>query len=306
MTGTTSSHTIGCMPRVRANSIDIEYETFGDPRSPALLLVTGLGAQMISWDETFCEQLAARGFHVVRFDNRDSGLSTRMEAAGPPDMAAALSGNPQPAYRLDDMAADAVGLLDALDIEAAHVVGASMGGFISQLIAINHPGRVLSLTSIMSGPAGREGVPPRPEGAALLVAKPPSTREESIAMAMSGRRMLVGSGDPFDESVERAKATRAVHRAFYPVGAGRQLLAILAAEDRLDRLQGIRTPTLVIHGTDDILVPIENGRIVATAVPGARFLELEGMGHDIPKRVWPQVIEAIVDTARKASVLQPG
>ncbi len=294
------------MPRVRANGIEIEYEEFGDPKAAPLLLVTGLGAQMISWDDAFCEQLAASGFHVIRFDNRDSGLSTRMEAAGPPDMAAALSGDLHPTYTLDHMAADAAGLLDALGIEAAHIVGASMGGFISQLIAINHPGRALSLTSIMSGPSRGEGVSPTPEGSALLFRQPPSNPEESIEMAMSGRRLLVGSGDPFDEAFERAKATRAVQRAYYPVGTGRQLLAILAAEPRLERLQGVGVPTLVIHGKDDILVPIENGRMVAAAVPGARMLELDGMGHDIPKRVWPQVIDAIVETARQASVPQPG
>jgi pimeloyl-ACP methyl ester carboxylesterase len=293
------------MPRARANEIDIEYEEFGDPKAAPMLLVTGLGAQMISWDDAFCEQLAAGGFHVVRFDNRDSGLSTRMEAAGPPDMAAALRGELHPAYTLDDMAADAVGLLDALGIEAAHIVGASMGGFISQLIAINHPERVLSLTSIMSGPSRLEGVPPTAEGTAVLFAKPPSNREESIEMAMVGRRALVGSGDPFDETFERAKATRAVQRAWYPVGTGRQLLAILAAHPRLASLQRVRVPTLVIHGRDDILVPIENGRMVAAAVPGARMLDLEGMGHDIPKRVWPQVIDAIVTTARQASIPQP-
>ena len=293
------------MPRARANGIDIEYEEFGDPKATPLLLVTGLGAQMISWDDAFCKQLAGRGFRVIRFDNRDSGLSTRMEAAGPPDIASALNGDPHPAYTLDDMAADAAGLLDALGIEAAHIVGASMGGFISQLIAINHPGRALSLTSIMSGPSRGEGVSPTAEGSALLFRQPPSNPEQSIEMAMAGRRLLVGSGDPFDEALERAKATRAVQRAWYPVGTGRQLLAIIAAKPRLERLHGVRVPTLVIHGMDDILVPIENGRMVAAAVPGARMLELEGMGHDIPKRVWPQVIDAIVETAGKAGVMQP-
>ena len=294
------------MPRLRANEIDIEYETFGDPQSPPLLLIMGLGAQMISWEDDFCSQLAGRGFHVIRFDNRDSGLSTRMEAAGPPDMAAALSGNPQPAYRLDDMAADAVGLLDALGIEAAHVVGASMGGYIAQLVAINHPDRVLSLTSIMSGPNTAEGVPPTPEGAAVLMLKPPATREDRIELAMSIRRVLVGSADPFDEAFERARATRAVDRAYYAVGTGRQLVAVIAAEPRLERLKKLRARTLVIHGKDDVLVPVENGRMVAAAVPGARLLEIDGMGHDLPRRVWPQVLDAIGANARKASVLQPG
>jgi len=294
------------MPRLRANEIDIEYETFGDPQSPPLLLIMGLGAQMISWEDDFCSQLAGRGFHVIRFDNRDSGLSTRMEAAGPPDMAAALSGNPQPAYRLDDMAADAVGLLDALGIEAAHVVGASMGGYIAQLVALNHPDRILSLTSIMSGPNTAEGVPPTPEGAAVLMLKPPATREDRIELAMSIRRVLVGSADPFDEAFERARATRAVDRAYYAVGTGRQLVAVIAAEPRLERLKKLRARTLVIHGKDDVLVPVENGRMVAAAVPGARLLEIDGMGHDLPRRVWPQVLDAIGANARKASVLQPG
>jgi len=293
------------MPRLRANEIDIEYETFGDPQSPPLLLIMGLGAQMISWEDEFCSQLAGRGFQVIRFDNRDSGLSTRMEAAGPPDMAAALSGNPQPAYRLDDMAADAVGLLDALGIEAAHVVGASMGGYIAQLVAINHSNRVLSLTSMMSGPTMAEGVPPKPEGAAVLMLKPPATREERIELAMSIRRALLGSADPFDEAFERGRATRAVDRAYYAVGTARQLVAVLAAEPRLERLKKLLVPTLVIHGRDDVLVPVENGRSIAAAVPGARLLEFEGMGHDLPRRVWPQVLDAIIANARQASVLQP-
>jgi len=294
------------MPRARANGIDIEYEATGNPSDVPILLVTGLGAQLITWDDDFCGQLAGRGFHVIRFDNRDAGLSTHLDAAGPPDMAAALAGNPQPAYRLDDMAADSVGLLDALGIGAAHMVGASMGGFIVQLIAINHPEHTLSLTSIMSGPSWREGVPPTQEGSAVLLARPASTPEESIKLSMWGRSELVGSGDPFDEAVERAKAERAVRRAYYPVGVGRQLVAILAADDRLERLRALRVPTLVIHGDEDVLVPIENGRRVAAAVPGARLLELEGMGHDLPRRVWPRVIDAIVATAGEASPVQPG
>lgn len=294
------------MPRAKANGLDIEYDSFGDPAASPLLLVMGLGAQMISWDEDFCEQLASRGFWVIRFDNRDSGLSTRMESAGPPDIMSAISGNPRPAYRLDNMAEDAVGLLDALGIEVAHIVGASMGGYIAQLIALNHSNRTLSLTSIMSGPTTAEGLPPKPEGAAVLMVQPPATRDERIELAMSIRRALVGSADPFDDVFERRRATRAVDRAYYPVGTGRQLVAIMAAEPRLERLTGLRVPTLVIHGKDDVLVPVENGRLVAAAVPGATLLEIEGMGHDLPRRVWPQVIDAIVETAAKANLVQPG
>jgi pimeloyl-ACP methyl ester carboxylesterase len=292
------------VPRAKANGVELEYETFGEPKAQPLLLIMGLGAQMISWDDELCAQLADRGFHVIRFDNRDSGLSTWMEEAGIPDMAAAFNGNPQAAYQLDDLADDAAALLDALDIRSAHIVGASMGGFIAQLVAINHPDRVLSLTSIMSGPGGTDEVPPKPEGAAVLLTMPPPTREERIEQAMSIRRALLGPGDPFDEAFERKRAVRAFDRAYHPIGAGRQLVAILAATSRMDRLKQVQVPTLVIHGIDDVLVPVENGRLVAEAVPGARLIELEGMGHDLPKRVWPQVLDAIEETAHQAAPLQ--
>jgi pimeloyl-ACP methyl ester carboxylesterase len=275
----------------------LEYETFGDPKGQPLLLIMGLGAQMTTWEDEFCAQLADRGFHVIRFDNRDVGLSSWMEDAGDPDMASAFSGNPQAAYELDDLAADAAGLLESLDIPAAHIVGASMGGFIAQLVAINHPEKVLSLTSIMSGPGGTDAVPPKPEGAAILVVSPPETREERVEQAMSFRRVLLGPADPFDEAHERARATRSVDRAYYPPGVGRQLLAILAAKSRMERLRQVRVPTLVVHGVDDVLVPVENGRLVAEAVPSARLIEIDGMGHDLPKRAWPQVMDAIVEVA---------
>jgi len=289
------------VPRAKANGMELEYETLGDRAAEPLLLVAGLSQQLIGWDDDFCSQLADRGFHVIRFDNRDCGLSTWMEEAGPADIAAAYSGNAKPAYQLDDLADDAVGLLDDLGIGAAHVVGASMGGFIAQLVALNHPDRVLSLTSIMSGPGGHDEVAPKPEGAAVLMARPPATREERIEQAMSLHHALLGSRDPFDEAYERARATRAVDRAYYPAGVGRQLVAILAAKSRLERLKALRVPTLVIHGIDDVLVPVENGRLVAAAVPGARLVEFEGMGHNLPRRVWPEGLDAIEEIARQAT-----
>jgi len=291
--------------RAKANGIELEYETFGDPSGAPLLLIMGLGAQMLSWDEAFCAALVDRGFFVIRFDNRDCGLSTRIEQAGQPDVAAALGGLAHPAYTLDDMAADAAGLLDALGIGAAHIIGASMGGFIAQLVVLNHPERALSLTSIMSGPGGTDATPPKPEGAAVLMIVPPPTREERIQQAMSIRRVLMGPGDPFDEKAECARAERSIDRAYHPVGTARQLVAILAAPGRVERLRSVRIPTLVVHGIDDVLIPVENGRTVAAAVPRARLLELEGMGHDLPTRVWPTVIDAIADLARQASPL-PG
>jgi pimeloyl-ACP methyl ester carboxylesterase len=293
------------MPRLTANGIEIEYDTFGEPNAAALLLIMGLGAQMISWEEEFCGQLAERGFHVIRYDNRDSGLSTKMEAAGEPDLVAAFGGNASPAYQLDDLADDAVGLLDALGIRAAHIVGASMGGFIAQLVAINHPDRALSLTSIMSGPGGLDGVAPKPEGAEVLTTLPPPTREERIENGVWIRRVLTGAGNPFDEEAERKRVERAYDRSYYPVGTGRQLVAILAAHGRLESLAKVNIPTLVVHGLDDVLVPAENGRLVAGAVPGARLLEFETMGHNLPERFWPQVLDAIAENARQATVLQP-
>jgi pimeloyl-ACP methyl ester carboxylesterase len=294
------------MPRLHANGIDIEYETFGDPQATPLLLVMGLGAQMISWDEAFCAQLAARGFYVIRFDNRDAGLSTKMEDAGIPDVRAAYAGNPQPAYSLDDLADDAAGVLDALGIGAAHVVGASMGGFIVQLMAINHPERVLSLTSIMSGPGGHDAVAPWPEGAEVLMRMPSETREGRIEQGVWVSHVLAGKDNPFDEAEALKLSTRAVDRSYYPLGLGRQLVAILAAKSRLERLGHVSVPTLVVHGLDDPLVPVENGRRVAAAVPGARLLEFEGMGHNLPERYWPAILDAIVETAGRATVPQPG
>ena len=278
---------MGSMPRATANGIEIEYDTFGDPKAPALLLINGLGAQMIGWDADFCRLLGGRGFFVIRFDNRDAGLSTWMEKGS--------------SYTLDDMAADAVGLLDALGISAAHVVGASMGGFIAQLVALNHPERVLTLTSIMSGPGGEDQVQPTEQGMAVLLMPAPPTREERIQLGVWAKQQLLGPGDPFDESYERQNIRRAIDRAYNPRGFGHQLGAVAAAPSRLPRLGSIRVPTLVIHGDADVLIPVENGRQVAAAVPGARMLEIPGMGHDVPKRVWPEVVDAIAALARESS-----
>src|SRR5437660_3821858 len=205
------------MPRVSANGIEIEYETFGDPKAQPMLLIGGLGSQLLSWDEDFCALLAGHGFHVIRFDNRDSGLSTWVDDA----------------YTLDDMAADAAGLLDALGIPAAHVVGASMGGFIAQLVALNHPDRVLTLTSIMSGPNGDDQIPPTEQGSAALMAPAPATREERIQLGLWAKQQLLGPADPYDDDYERARVERAVDRAYNSAGFARQLGAVLAAGGRL-------------------------------------------------------------------------
>jgi pimeloyl-ACP methyl ester carboxylesterase len=282
---------MGSMPRAESNGIEVEYETFGSAGAAPLLLIGGLGTQLISWDVEFCELLAARGLRVIRFDNRDAGLSTWMDDGT--------------AYSLDDMAGDAAGLLDALGIPAAHVVGASMGGFIAQLVALNHPDHVLTLTSIMSGPNGEDEVPPTDEGLALLLRPVPPTREERIEMGLWAKRQLLGPADPYDDAYERGKVERAIDRAYHPAGYVHQLGAIAASPSRLERLRSLAVPTLVVHGRADILIPVENGRRVAEAVPGARLLEIEGMGHDVPRRVWPQVVDAIAQLAREASPAWP-
>lgn len=276
---------MGRMPRATANGIEVEYETIGDPGARPLLLISGLGSQLISWDDDFCRLLADHGFHVIRFDNRDSGLTTWIDGE----------------YRLEDMAADAVGLLDALGIPAAHIVGVSMGGFIAQLVTLNHPEHVLTLTSIMSGPNGTDQVRPTDEATAVLMAPAPETRDEQVALGLWAKQKLLGPKDPYDEAYEAARIERAIDRAYHPAGFMRQLQAIMAASGRLSRLSSVRVPTLVIHGASDILVPVENGRNVAAAIQGARLIEIDGMGHDLPKRVWAQIADAIADLARSAS-----
>jgi pimeloyl-ACP methyl ester carboxylesterase len=290
------------MPRAQVRDLELEYETFGDASGVPLLLVMGLAYQMIEWDERVCQLLADRGFWVIRFDNRDVGLSTRMDHLGVPDLLAALAGNPVPAYTLDDMADDSVGLLDVLGVRAAHVVGASMGGMIAQLIAINHPDRVLSLTSIMSTVGGPAVVQADEEVLLALLTPPGSTRDERIEHSVGLRRLINGRGLPFDEDDARRRAARAVDRSFHPEGALRQLIAIAAAPDRAPALRQLRMPALVVHGEDDPLVPVDNGRQTAAALPGARVMIIPAMGHNLPQRVWPQVLDALVEITGKPAL----
>ena len=289
------------MARLQANGIEIEYEVHGDPKNAALLLIMGLGAQLITWDDGFVDELVRRGFYVVRFDNRDAGLSTKMESARPTDFAGAVDGSAKLAYTLDDLAADAVGVLDALHIKSAHIVGASMGGFIAQLVAINHPDHTLSLTSIMSGPGGHDAIPPTPEALEALVRMPGSTREEIVENGLQARRIFAGENNPFNLEEQRAIVERAYERNYYPLGFGRQYAAILASRTRIPALRHVNVPTLVIHGADDPLVPPENGKRVAAAVPGARYLEFQGAGHNLPPSTWTAVADAIAETARKSA-----
>ena len=295
------------MANVTANGISIEYETFGDPAKPALALIMGLGAQMIFWQDDFCRELVGRGFHVIRFDNRDCGLSRHFPELGIPDvvaaMAASLSGEPVPAppYTLRDMADDVVGLLDTLGVERAHVVGASMGGMIAQTVAIAHPARVQTLTSIMSTTGNRDVPPATPEAMTALLTPSPSDRAEFIDHIVKTFRIVGSPGFELDEASLRDRVGRAFDRSYDPSGVARQLVAVLADGDRRERLGSVRVPTLVIHGKNDPLVPVEGGIDTANAVPGARLVVIEGMGHDLPRGAWPQIVDAIASIADSPS-----
>jgi pimeloyl-ACP methyl ester carboxylesterase len=290
----------------RANGIDICYEIFGEPGAEPMLLIMGLGAQMVLWDDEFCESLAAHGFRVIRFDNRDIGKSSMLSGGkrlSPFELFKLrfLRIPVAAPYKLSDMAKDTVALMDALSINSAHLVGASMGGMIAQEIAISYPQRVRSLTSIMSTTGNPKVPPPTKEAAAMLMAPPPATRDEYIArFAQTWKILRVGSF-PQDEARDRSRAERCYERGLNPAGVGRQLRAILASGSRKERLRSVRAPTLVIHGTVDPLVHPMGGMDTAASIPGAKLLMIEGMGHALPVELWPQVIEPIATHARGAA-----
>jgi pimeloyl-ACP methyl ester carboxylesterase len=293
------------MPTAKANGIQIEYDTFGKKSSRPLLLIMGLSAQMIFWDEQFCKQLADKGHYVIRFDNRDVGLSSKLDNLGVPDVMRAISARMQgekfkPPYTIRDMADDSFGLLDALHIDNAHVCGVSMGGMIAQTMAIQHPDRVRSLTSIMSTPGDPNLPQGKPEVMAVLLAPPPVGREAAIEHGIKIWRTISGPGFPFDETWTRKTMSLSYDRAYCPQGVMRQLVAIMAQEDRTPALRKIAAPTLVIHGADDPLVPVVCGKATAAAVPGSSLLIIPGMGHSLPTGAWPQIIDAISKHTQKA------
>jgi pimeloyl-ACP methyl ester carboxylesterase len=293
------------MPNVTANGIQIEYETFGTSSGRPLLLIIGLGGQMIHWDEDLCKDLAKRGYYVIRFDNRDVGRSTKFEAAGVPNIPETfgkiLRGEEvQPPYTLEDMADDAVGLLDALGLQKAHICGMSMGGMIAQTIALRHPSRVLSLISIYSTTGNRELPQPKPEILGILIALLPDKKEAYIEHMLTVFKAIAGPRFGVDEAWIRKTMAESFDRSYYPKGFARQLVAILTQRDRRSALASLKVPTLVIHGTDDPLVPIEGGKDTAKSIPGARLILIEGMGHDLPHGgAWPQIIEAIAEHTLK-------
>ncbi|MFX0057320.1 MAG: alpha/beta fold hydrolase [Candidatus Hodarchaeota archaeon] len=293
------------MPKAQANNIEIFYDTFGDPSSQPLLLIMGLGSQMIRWVSELCEEFVKKGFFVIRYDNRDVGLSTKFENAEVPDIIKvyqkAINREKVDApYLLSDMADDAIGLLDFLKIEKAHICGVSMGGMIAQTIVINHPSRVLSLTSIMSTTGNPDLPRPTPKAMKVLLTPAPSGREENIEASLKAWRILWGSGYEFNETIQREIAAQNYDRCYYPDGFKRQLLAVIASGDRTSQLASINIPALIIHGSEDPLVPVEGGRATAKVIPGAELLIIDGMGHSLPPEIWPQVIEAISKNASKA------
>ena len=286
-----------------ANGIEVAYDTFGDRSDPVMLLVMGLGMQLIHWDPELCRLLAGRGFHVVRFDNRDVGHSTKIESGPPPrPMHAMLGLGGSASYTLEDMAADTAGLLDELGAGAAHVVGASLGGMIAQTLAIARPDRVLSLASVMSTTGRRRVAMPKPRAMRALLAPPPRDRERYTEHFVRVFRAIGSPAFPRDEHQVREVAAAGYERCFYPIGTARQLVAVTASGDRTQALRGVSAPTVVIHGREDPLIPVGAGRATARAAPGAELVEIPGMGHDLPRQVWPTVVDAVVRNARRSSV----
>lgn len=288
---------------VTVGQIELAYTTAGRATHPPVVLISGLGGQLIAWEDDFCLALVERDLHVIRFDNRDAGLSTHLPSQTDHSLDAGATGElPPPAYALADLAADTAGLIDALGLDAAHVVGVSMGGMIAQLVAITHPDRVRSLTSIMSTTGDPSVGEASDEAQALLLTPRAPTREAVMEGSVLAARVLGSPGYPTPDAELRDRAGRAFDRAFHPEGYVRQLMACVTAPDRTDQLRQLNVPTLVIHGTDDQLIGVSGGRATAAAVPDAELVVIDGMGHDLPRQLWPVVIDRIVELVERAEV----
>ena len=297
------------MPHVKANGLDIYYESHGPDDAEPILLIMGLGAQMSRWSPDFIAALTDAGHRVIAFDNRDIGLTEKLDAAGPPDMPAIFQAiregrKPTVAYTLDEMAADAAGLIEALGIERAHIVGASMGGMIAQLVAADHPHRTLSLTSIMSTTGNPELPRAKPEAMARLNTPAPDPAKDLdayLASAVEGAKVMAGTY-PVDEAQVRAQSLSDFRRSYYPVGFQRQYVGVLASPDRRPKLKTIKAPTVVIHGEDDPLVPVEGGRDTAANIPGADLRIIPGVGHEMPKAVQDEFVAGVLSAVARSKV----
>jgi pimeloyl-ACP methyl ester carboxylesterase len=268
------------MPIAQHDDVDLYYEAFGSPTDTVLLLVNGLGSQCINYDEPWCEKFAAHGYRVVRFDNRDTGLSSKLEGRK---------------YAVRDMAGDALAVLDAVDAERAHVMGLSMGGVIVQRLAIDHGDRLLSLTSVMSTTGEPDYGGSSPEALAILLGEPARTRDEYVDRQVAALRVYGSKPEWLDEAYVRARAARAFDRCYCPDGVARQIRAVMRDGERADALRTLTVPTLVMHGDRDTLIDPSGGRRTAELVPGARYVEFEGMGHDYPMAVWDRWVETWAD-----------
>lgn len=296
------------MPRAKANGIELEYEATGPADGEPLLLIMGLGAQLTRWPSAFVDKLAARGLRVIRFDNRDIGLSSKFDAAGLPDFMAMFKAlgegrKPDVPYLLDDMAADAVGLLDALGIERAHIVGASLGGMLAQLVAADYPHRTLSLTSIMSTTGNRELPPASPQAMAVLNDRgpdPTADLEGYLDHGIKGAVVVGSPGYPINEAETRERLRGDFHRSYSPAGFQRQYAAAASSPDRRSKLATITAPTVVIHGAADPLVPLAGGHDTAASIPGAELIVIDGMGHDFPPPLFDAVAEGIMRAVDRA------
>jgi pimeloyl-ACP methyl ester carboxylesterase len=264
------------MPTARHGDVELYFEMFGSDTDPTLLLINGLGSQCINYDDPWCEKFVAQGYRVVRFDNRDTGLSSKFDGR---------------AYALPDMAGDAVAVLDAANAARAHVMGVSMGGMIAQRLAIDHGDRLLSLTSVMSSTGEREYGRSSPEALAVVTAKPAETRDDYVDFQIAARRVYGSKPEWIDEPYLRTQAARAFDRCYCPAGVGRQMQAMMSDSDRADALRGVTVPTLVMHGGRDTLIDPSGGRRTAELIPGARYVEIEGMGHDYPIAVWDHWVD---------------
>jgi pimeloyl-ACP methyl ester carboxylesterase len=296
------------MATANANGIQIEYDTFGKSSHPALLLIIGLGSQLIHWQDEFCQQIADNGFYVIRYDNRDSGLSTKFEGLSSEEIMEKITAlyageKVSVPYTIEDMSSDAVGLLDAMKIEKAHICGMSMGGYIAQTFAINNPSRTMSLTFIYSHTGNRSEFLPSQEVMEAMMKPIPRDRDGAIEYTVDIYKLIYGSGLPFDEEFHKRIAAQAFDRSFCPEGTGRQYLAIMVQKDRTDELGKLKIPSLVIHGDEDPLVPLAGGKATAEAIQDANFMVVKGMGHVIPNlnAYWGDIKDAMISHMGKAT-----